>query len=512
MTGTFRRRKRVLKRLLDIIVLFALSLCVYWALSFFLSRTKLLNSPFFQLGVAVLTAAFFFKPVDHLVSLFFRHVLFRRQDHHFFALPKLTRQLMNFLVLQEISRLIVQTVAETMKLKSASLFIFQRQDRVYQMSGSFGLPEQSDPPIRLSVERPLIHLMLSFAKPLVSNDIRKQMPWQEANQLAHEFELLHAACLVPVIDEDRLIGFLNLGIPLLPHSLRTSDVHLLEEFAKNVAPVIRNAIVMEELRKANRDLKQVHSELIQATRSSAIEQLATGIAHEIHNPLTIISGKAQVLLLKKDKKGYDEHVEEVLKTIVKQTKRAADITRKLLMFSRARGTVREEIDFEQLANDTVALVSYQAELDEIRVIREVEAGLPVYYGNPSAFREIFLNLFLNAVHAVGKSGWIRVAVRFDKGSHSIEIRVADSGVGIREENLRRIFDPFFSTRPGATGLGLFVTQQIVRRCGGAIRVESKAGEGTSVIIHLPIESQEESNGPAAVDMPDNVQRGGVSGF
>ena len=247
--------------------------------------------------------------------------------------------------------------------------------------------------------------------------------------------------------------------------------------------------MVDELKRANQELGQVQTELIQSTRLSAIEQLATGLAHEIHNPLTIISGKAQVLLLKKDKKGYDEKVEEVLKTIVKQTKRAADITRKLLMFSQGKGSTREAISFEAMVNDTVALVSYQTALDDVRIVKQIDHNLPVFYGNPSAFREIFLNLFLNAVQAVSKSGVIQISVRYKSMDRTIEIRVSDTGAGIQPEYLNQVFNPFFTTRQEGTGLGLFVTQQIVHRYNGSIHVESKVGEGTIVIVELPIDEK-----------------------
>lgn len=157
------------------------------------------------------------------------------------------------------------------------------------------------------------------------------------------------------------------------------------------------------------------------------------------------------------------------------------------MFSQGKGSAREEISFEMIVNDTVALVSYQTTLDGIRVVKQIDHHLPAFYGNPTAFREIFLNLLLNGVQAVGKSGTIQISVRFKTLDRLIEIRVADTGSGIQTEHLNQLFNPFFTTRKDATGLGLFVTQQIVHQYNGSIRVESKMGEGTIVIIQLPIE-------------------------
>ena len=247
--------------------------------------------------------------------------------------------------------------------------------------------------------------------------------------------------------------------------------------------------MFEELRGSNQELMKIQSNFLQSNQHSAIAQLASGIAHEIHNPLTIISGKAQILLLKRDKMTYDEQVEEVLKTIVKQTKRAADITRKLLMFSDSHQSVKEPIDLETVVNDTVALLSYQVSLDQIQVIKRFEHPIPRWLGNVAELREAFLNLFLNAVQAVGTKGIVQVTVRYRKEDRVIELRISDTGPGILESDLPKVFHPFFTTRQEAAGLGLFVTQQIVHKYNGLIRAESKIGEGAAFVVELPCESE-----------------------
>jgi len=230
---------------------------------------------------------------------------------------------------------------------------------------------------------------------------------------------------------------------------------------------------------------KIQSHLIHSAQHSAIAQLATGLAHEIHNPLTIISGKAQILLLKRDKIAFDDQVSDVLKTIVKQTKRAADITRKLLMFSDSHKSIKELVDLEMVVHDTIALLSYQVSLDQIQVVKRFEPSIPKLSGNKAELREAFLNVFLNAVQAIGTKGNIEIRLRLRKEQNAIELSVRDSGCGISEEDLPKVFHPFFTTREGTSGLGLFVTQQIVHGYGGSIRVESMIRQGTTFYINLP---------------------------
>lgn len=511
-----RTRKRILKRILVILFLALFIVSLYFLLnSLFISVLgwKWFGKQWFQIAFAVFVAGLLFKPVDHLVFLLFKGIFVGRHDQHFMVLSKLARELVSVMDLQELGNLLVNTLGESVHVRTASLLIFQKNDHNYQVIAAYGIPPAAYKKIQFAVDRPIIDSMRTYTMPLLRDQLRKLLSWQEANQLTNDFELLQASCIIPIICEEQLIGSLNLGPRSALKAFRENDLRFFHEFANEIAPTIRNAIMVEELRNANEELKQVQTELIQTTKLSAIEQLATGLAHEIHNPLTIISGKAQVLLLKKDKKSYDEKVEEVLKTIVKQTKRAADITRKLLMFTQGRGMLHEPIPFETIVNDTVALVSYQTALDDIRVVKQVERNLPPFYGNPSAFREIFLNLFLNAVQAVERSGTVHIAVRHRQTEQSIEIRVADSGPGIPEEHMSQIFNPFFTTRPEGTGLGLFVTQQIVHRYQGSIRVESKADEGTAVVIQLPLSAgQPVPNGKHEEVFEDKPQLGSVKQF
>ncbi len=498
LTPHLRKRKRIFKRVLDILLLGFCTYGLYFIFdtaAYHLFKSTLFRETLPAIIFSVLIVGLLFKPVDYIVFGFLKKFFFRRTDQHVFVLAKLSRDIMSVLDLEELSNMVVQTLGEILHVKTASLLVYNQNEGVYGIVSAFGIPEAQYQNISLAVDRPIIDTLRNYGVPIVREKIRKLFPWQGANQLVTEFEMLQAFCVIPMIHNDQLIGSLNLGRRSSVKTFSEADIKFLGEFAKDIAPVVRNAIMVEELKRANQDLAQVQTELIQSTRLSAIEQLATGLAHEIHNPLTIISGKAQVLLLKKDKKGYDDKVEEVLKTIVKQTKRAADITRKLLMFSGGKSASSEPISFETLINDTVALVSYQTELDDIRVIKQIDHNLPVYYGNVSAFREIFLNLLLNAVQAVGKSGTIQTGVSYKTPERMIEIRVADTGVGIPEENLRQLFNPFFTTRKDATGLGLFVTQQIVHRYDGSIRIESKPGNGTVVIVQLPAGEKKETARP-----------------
>lgn len=155
------------------------------------------------------------------------------------------------------------------------------------------------------------------------------------------------------------------------------------------------------------------------------------------------------------------------------------------MYSQGSHGPQEWISLEKILDETLALVSYQASLDQIEITRNLDPEVPQFYANIQEVREVFLNLLLNAVEAVGSSGKIVMEIKYRRDEELIEIICSDSGRGIAPEHIDKVFNPFFTTRHEAVGLGLFVTKQIVHRNGGSIRVESHAGEGSMFIIQLP---------------------------
>ena len=207
--------------------------------------------------------------------------------------------------------------------------------------------------------------------------------------------------------------------------------------------------------------------------------------------------------MQKGSKQLEPNVQDALNTIVKQTRRAADITRKLLMYSQGSRGPQEWIALEKVLDETLSLLAYQASMDKIEIVRNLDPELPLFFANRQEIREIFLNLLLNAVEAVGSEGKIVVELKYLRAEELIEIVCSDTGKGIPAEHLDKVFNPFYTTRHEAVGLGLFVTKQIVHRYGGSIRVESQVGIGSMFILQLPYATEAARN--------TESEKAGVSG-
>ena len=231
----------------------------------------------------------------------------------------------------------------------------------------------------------------------------------------------------------------------------------------------------------------LEAQLSQADKLSSIGLLAAGVAHEINTPLAVISSYAQMLT--KQMRG-DEKLTPLLERITQQTFRASEIANGLLNFSRTSTTEFRETDLNQVIRDTLALVEHQLKTARVTVSMELSTELPRIHGNPGKLQQVFLNLLLNAKDAMPKGGDLRVSTLVN--GH-VEATITDSGAGIAPENLKRIYDPFFTTKsapkPGerrGTGLGLSVSYGIIQEHAGKINVESTIGVGTTFHLEFPL--------------------------
>jgi PAS domain S-box-containing protein len=231
----------------------------------------------------------------------------------------------------------------------------------------------------------------------------------------------------------------------------------------------------------------LESQLAQADKLSSIGLLAAGVAHEINTPLAVISSYSQ--MLSKQLKG-DARLGPVLDKITQQSFRAAEIANGLLNFSRTSTTEFRETNLNQVIRDTLSLLEHQFKTARISVDLDLVEELPAIHGNPGKLQQVFLNLLLNAKEAMPEGGRLRIATLVN--GH-VEALVADSGSGIAPEHLKRIYDPFFTTKttpkPGdrrGTGLGLSVSYGIIQEHAGKIHVESAVGSGTTFHLEFPL--------------------------
>lgn len=245
----------------------------------------------------------------------------------------------------------------------------------------------------------------------------------------------------------------------------------------------------KEKQKAAEYKASIEQQMIATERLAALGTLAAGVAHEINNPLAIINETAGYLsqLLKKQEMAHmprKEVFEKALQKIETSVNRARSITHELLGSVRKSESVLVEVDVGELVSETMQLVHKEVEDKDITMALHTSDDLKPIWVDPNQIRQILINLMSNAIHATPEKGQISINVVNVSGG--ISISVNDTGTGIPKQNLEKIFEPFFSTKdPGkGTGLGLFVTREIVEKLGGTLDVTSRVGHGTKFTVHI----------------------------
>ena len=235
-----------------------------------------------------------------------------------------------------------------------------------------------------------------------------------------------------------------------------------------------------------RDITERHrleAQLLHAERLALAGELAAGAAHEIRNPITCIRGLVQLLMVP----GTPPEVTgRYLEIILGEIDRIEGITRDLLQMSRSPELAAAPVDLNALLEEICILFTSEIAIRQISVCRKLQPNLPAVHINPAQFKQVFMNILRNAMEAVGSGGRIDVSTAYLPLRRSVAVDIADDGPGVPAEIRDRLFEPFFSTRPNGTGLGLAVSDSIVRSHGGQIVLDSGPGQGTVFRVLIPV--------------------------
>jgi two-component system NtrC family sensor kinase len=254
------------------------------------------------------------------------------------------------------------------------------------------------------------------------------------------------------------------------------------------------------------DERRLTEQLVQQEKLAAVGELVSGVAHELNNPLASVMAFAQLLLAAPADSLPDR---EAIDAINQEAKRAAKIVANLLTFARQHQPERTIADLNRVVQDTLELRRYAMRTAQVEIDSHLDPDLPLTWADSFQLQQVVLNLITNAEHALSNwSGEKRIVVTTARRGDQLVVSVADSGPGVSPENLSRIFNPFFTTKPvgEGTGLGLSISDGIVREHGGRIRVDSQPGRGATFEIEMPHASPPAST-PTGGDEPVAVVPG-----
>lgn len=259
------------------------------------------------------------------------------------------------------------------------------------------------------------------------------------------------------------------------------DRELLSTLAGSTAIAIENARLYQAERELRKLVEQSQTQLVQTEKLAATGRLAASLAHEINNPLQAIHNSLQ-LILSFQLEADEQH--EYLQIAEEEIERLMGLVASILEFARPPSQEMRTTNLNEIIERVLALTGKYLQHRRVAVRRDLASDLPRVLAAPDELEQVFLNLVLNAVDAMPEGGTLRVASHLAADGR-LAVAFSDTGHGIAPELLEHIFEPFFSTREGGTGLGLTVSYGIVRRHGGELTVQSTMGEGTTFTVWLP---------------------------
>lgn len=261
-----------------------------------------------------------------------------------------------------------------------------------------------------------------------------------------------------------------------------------------------------KVEERTRQIQDIQNQLVRSEKLASLGELVAGIAHEINNPLTGIMVFSSLTL---DNPGLPADFRSDIETIFRESQRCAGIVQGLLEFSREATPEKNPESLNTILEKTLRLLENQAGFHDIDIRRYFDHNLPTILVDANQLNQVFINIIINAAQAMPDGGKLELTTGLDKSGNQLFVRVRDTGCGIPEENLKRIFDPFYTTKEsGGTGLGLSVSYGIVENHGGTIEVESRVGEGTTFVVLLPREVESRSGSEADVGDADESHSAG----
>jgi signal transduction histidine kinase len=255
------------------------------------------------------------------------------------------------------------------------------------------------------------------------------------------------------------------------------------------------------------ELQNTARALEHAQKMALIGRLTAGIAHEINNPAAVILARVERMLLDAEERSYSPDLRRDLETLKKHGLRVAAVVQKLLTYSRPDSTGLVPLDVNEVIQQSVPLIEHRLEARGLTLNLNLLHHLPAIYGNVNRLEEVFVNLLSNAVDASSPGGQIYIISSIsEEPEKGVRVLVSDAGEGIPRENLDKIFEPFFTTKPTGqgTGLGLYVTYQILKDHSATISVNSQPGRGTSIAISFPLLKEASVQAPAGLQCPARV--------
>ena len=406
------------------------------------------------------------------------------KDKYFYhrVLEEFSRRLVTIVDLNRLLNMLADTVERSMGVSRISIFLYNSEKEAFRLALVRGSPESEMMNIFFKSTDPSIQWLQEKKESVLRAEVERNPKGPKAKEILEMMGRLQAEVCLPLVYMDRLVGFINLGHKLAKEMYYREDLDLLNTLANQVAIAVENANLYENLKKSQRIMRRTD-------RLASLGTLISSLAHEIRNPLVSIKTFTQLLPERMEDEEFRNYF---LKVASGEIDRLTTLINELLGFARPSEPNLRGEDMNALIEKMEFLVITEARKKNISISKNFTSNLPLVMVDAEQIKQVLLNILLNAVQSIPGEGqiWVETRVvripREDTTVRFVQIEVRDTGVGIPKENMEKVFDPFFSTRPDGSGLGLAISYQIIHEHGGFIDLESEVGKGTSFRVHLAL--------------------------
>ncbi|BCA57031.1 hypothetical protein W02_41710 [Nitrospira sp. KM1] len=383
-----------------------------------------------------------------------------------------------------LSECAIQALCRAAGSTRGALYLLDREHECYRRSSVVGLNEGQEFPSSLPTTHALPQYLTNAARSAHRQDLRDQEQTDLGSSLAEMLSPFNAIYALPHMSRSRLMAFSLLSESSFPSQDRNSVQPLLNALAQAATNAIDTLILYDDLHRSHLLMKRTD-------RLKSLETIAGGFAHEIRNPLTSIKTFIQLAPERKDDPDF---IREFSKIVLDDVYRIERLIEEILDYARYMEPKLTEEDINDIVSSCLYFIDVKADSHGVKIEKELAQDLPRVMLDRQQLKQVFLNLFLNALDAMSARGGtlrVRTTKRDRPGGKSwVQIETSDTGHGIQETNLEHIFDPFFTTKHESgehegTGLGLTIVHQIIQEHHGEIRVTSAVDKGTTFVISLP---------------------------
>ena len=420
--------------------------------------------------------------------------LFKEKHEAYETLTEFSHAMASILDLPTLTHTILTTLKRVLNIQTVSIFLLDNEKNVYTLSSADGAGIEALQSLRISAADEFPHYLRCSHALLIRAEGNGSA--QISPPILHMIDAMGSHVCLPLINKDRLIGFINLGLRADGRAYSQNDLHLLTTLAQNAAVAVDNAMLYTDLKRSQILMRRTD-------RLRSLETIAGGFAHEIRNPLTSIKTFVQLAPGRRDDA---EFIDRFSKVVIEDVYRIERLIHEILDYARYREPKFVQEDLNEIVASCLYFIEVKAHSKVITIKKHLAPDLPSAMLDRQQIKQVLLNLFLNSMDAMNdRGGCLSVTThRLHKSDGTwIQIEIADTGVGISTSNLEHIFDPFYTTKHESveregTGLGLTIVHQIIQEHHGYIEVDSTVGAGTTFYINLRTH-------PLGIDMPKETK-------